>query len=80
MTIRVDNRGDKLAALSPGQRQEPPCGPMVSGLAIVGKRPANKEGYRPNEKAVGGGSVSATHCFFITLFRFSRVAAAPESS
>lgn len=53
---------------------------MVSGLAIVGKRLVNKEGYRPHEKAVGGGSVSAAHCFFITLFRFSRVAAAPEGS
>jgi hypothetical protein len=43
---------------------------MVSGLAIVGKRLVNKEGQRPHEQAVGGGSVSAAHCFFMAPITF----------
>jgi len=42
---------------------------MVSqGLAVVGKRRATKEAEDRTKKAVGGGDISAAHCFFISLF------------
>ena len=76
MTIKVDDRGDKRAALSPGQRQAPPIAAIwYQAWRLSAKGWSTKKAIGPMKKQWAADQ-SAAHCFFITLFRFSRAAAA----
>ena len=71
MTITVDDRGDERAAFSPSQRQAPPNEALwYQARRLSAKGWSSKKAKGFHNKAVGGGSVSAAHCFFMGSLAF----------